>query len=36
MNDVNLRTEHISRYQARLKHLDELLERARQKKNRNG
>ena len=32
MNDVNLRTEHISRYQARLKHLDELLERARQKK----
>ena len=32
MNDVNLRSEHISRYQARLKHLDQLLERARQAK----
>jgi hypothetical protein len=32
MNDVNLRSEHISRYQARLKHLDQLLERARQRK----
>jgi cell wall assembly regulator SMI1 len=32
MNDINLRSEHIGRYQARLKHLDELLERARQKK----
>ena len=32
MNDVNLRSEHISRYQARLSHLDQLLERARQKK----
>lgn len=32
MNDINLRSEHISRYQARLKHLDQLLERARQKK----
>ena len=32
MNDVNLRSEHISRYQARLSHLDQLLERARQRK----
>lgn len=32
MNDINIRSDHISRYQARLKHLDELLERARQKK----
>ena len=32
MNDINLRSEQISRYQARLKHLDELLERARHKK----
>ena len=32
MNNVNLRADRISRYQARLKHLDELLERARQKK----
>ena len=32
MNDVNLRSEHISRYQTRLKHLDQLLERARQRK----
>jgi len=31
MNDINLRSDHISRYQARLKHLDALLERARQK-----
>ena len=31
MNDINLRSEHISRYQARLKHLDQLLERARRK-----
>lgn len=29
MNDVNLRSEHISRYQAQLKHLDQLLERVR-------
>ena len=32
MNDVNIRSDHISRYQAKLKHLDQLLERARQKK----
>lgn len=32
MNDINLRSEHISRYEARLKHLDELLERAHQTK----
>ncbi len=32
MNDVHLRSEHVSRYQARLKHLDQLLERARQAK----
>ena len=32
MNDINLRSEHISRYQARLKHLDELLDRARRTK----
>ncbi|MCK4707522.1 MAG: hypothetical protein KAU21_02810 [Gammaproteobacteria bacterium] len=32
MNDINLRSEHIRRYEARLKHLDELLERARQNK----
>ena len=32
MNDINLRSEQISRYQARLKHLDKLLERARRKK----
>lgn len=29
MNDINIRSEHISRYQAKLKHLDDLLERAR-------
>jgi len=32
MNDINLRSDHLGRYQARLQHLDELLERARQKK----
>ena len=32
MNDINLRSEHIGRYEARLKHLDELLARARQRK----
>ena len=32
MNDVNLRSEHISRYQAHLKHLDQLLESASQRK----
>ena len=32
MNDINIRSEQISRYQARLKHLDELLERAHQRK----
>ena len=32
INDVNLRSEHISRYQARLKHLDQLLERVRRVK----
>lgn len=32
MNDINLRSNHIARYEARLKHLDDLLERARQKK----
>ena len=32
MNDnINLRADRISKYQARLKHLDELLERARKK-----
>ncbi|MFO8024305.1 hypothetical protein [Thiohalophilus sp.] len=31
MNDVNLRSDHLGRYQARLKRLDELLARARQK-----
>jgi len=32
MNDINLRSNHIARYEARLKHLDELLERAKKKK----
>jgi len=32
MNDINLRSEHIARYEARLKHLNDLLERARKKK----
>jgi hypothetical protein len=32
MNEINLRSEQIGRYQARLEHLDELLERAHQKK----
>jgi len=31
MNDINLRSDHLGRYQARLKRLDELLARARQK-----
>ncbi|MDH5392473.1 MAG: BREX-1 system adenine-specific DNA-methyltransferase PglX [Gammaproteobacteria bacterium] len=31
MNNLNLRSEQIARYKARLNHLDELLERARQK-----
>ena len=31
MNDINIRSKQISRYQARLKHLDELLERAHQR-----
>jgi hypothetical protein len=33
MNDINLRSAQISRYQSRLKHLDELLKRAHQKEN---
>lgn len=32
MNNINLRSDHITRYEARLKHLDDLIERARQKK----
>jgi hypothetical protein len=32
MNDINLRSDRISHYQAKLKHLDQLLERAHQKK----
>ncbi len=32
MNDINLRSEHIARYEAHLKHLDDLFERAKQKK----
>ena len=31
MNDINIRSEQMSRYQAHLKHLDELLERAHQR-----
>ncbi|MGD8811853.1 MAG: hypothetical protein PVH16_03890, partial [Thioalkalispiraceae bacterium] len=34
MNDINIRADRISRYQARLKHIDELLERAHQQETR--
>ena len=29
MNEINLHSEHIARYEARMKHLDDLLDRAR-------
>jgi len=32
MNNINLRSDHIARYESRLKHLDDLIERASQKK----
>jgi len=32
MNDINLKSDHISHYHAKLQHLDELLQRARQHK----
>lgn len=32
MNDINLGSEHLARYQARLKHIDDLIERAKKSK----